>query len=75
MKAIDKLSFDILLEIFSFLDVESLRNATLASKKWSDLIGSKVVTMKQFILKLDPQKIKKPGNHRIFSTEMCLIKW
>lgn len=41
----------ILLKIFSFLDAESLKNAALVCKDWSDLIGSSVVTMKKFKLK------------------------
>jgi F-box-like len=55
---IDNLSNEILLEVFSSLDAQSLRNASLVCKNWDELIGSSAVTMKKFKLRMNLQKIE-----------------
>jgi F-box-like len=49
------LSDDVLLEIFDYLDRESLQNASLVCKNWNKVIGSSIVTMKKFTLTLRDQ--------------------
>lgn len=49
---IDSLFDEVLVEIFGFLDAESLKNAALVCKTWDRLIGSTAVTMKKFVLQI-----------------------
>lgn len=55
---IETLSDEILLEIFSWLNFESLREASLVCKKWDKIIGSSVSTMTKFQLRLDSRKLE-----------------
>lgn len=56
---VDNLSNEILLEIFSFLDANSCLDACLVCKRWNEMIGFSVTTMKKFKLKLDLERIEE----------------
>lgn len=50
--------FDVvLLEIFSYLDADDLRSATLVCKNWNEVIGSSAVAMKMFILRIKESEL------------------
>lgn len=50
---IESIVEEALLELFSFLDAESLKNAALVCKTWDRLIGSSAVTMKKLVLRIE----------------------
>lgn len=69
--AIDLLPNECLLEIFSFVDAESLKEAAEVCRNWNELIGSSAVTMKKFSLRIDEWRVqlfgeKFPLNRKYF---------
>lgn len=66
-KTFEDLSCEVVLMIFSFLDAESLKNASLVCTKWNELIGSSASTMNKLKLKLDPWTIEKLEESAVFN--------
>lgn len=48
----EKLNYDVLILIFSYMGVEDLKNATLTCKNWNDVIGSSTKVMRKFRVRI-----------------------
>lgn len=56
--SIENLCDDVLVEIFSYLDVENIKEAALVCKTWNQVIGSSMKIMRKF--NLNPTKAENP---------------
>lgn len=75
----ESLCDDVLIETFSYLDLESLKNSTLVCKNWNEVIGSSSATMNKFILqvyKIDANAGSEFQRHRKYKNiTVCDIKF
>lgn len=63
LTTIQRLSNEVILLIFEYLDEKSLLNASLVCKDWSELISTSTATMKKFKLCLNRRNMPSKGDH------------
>ena len=56
---INDLPVEVILGILARLDIVSLKNSCLVCRKWNEIIESSAETMKNFVLNLDAERLKK----------------
>lgn len=55
---IELLCDNVLLEVFSYLKAQELKNASLVCKRWNEIIGSSAVTMKKFKFEIKDEMLQ-----------------